>query len=68
MQTQQNCDEPEFWSNVYGGRSVAILNRDGRWHVYLDHVLQHNVVFATGDNAIAWLTARIDQGMPARFN
>jgi hypothetical protein len=68
MQTQQNLDEAEFWSEVYQGRSVAILNRFGRWHVYLDHVLQHNVVFASAENAVAWLTGRIDQGMPARLN
>jgi hypothetical protein len=68
MQTQQNLDEAEFWSDVYEGRPVAILNRYGRWHVYLDHVLQHNVVFATADDAVAWLTDRIDQGIPARLN
>jgi hypothetical protein len=68
MQTQQHSDEPEYWSDLYGGRSIAILNRYGRWHVYLDHVLQHNVVFATAENAIAWLTSRIDQGMPARLH
>lgn len=68
MQTQQGLDEAEFWSDVYEGRPVAILNRFGRWHVYLDHVLQHNVVFASAENAVAWLTDRIDQGIPARRN
>jgi hypothetical protein len=68
MQTQHTLDEAEFWSDIYAGRPVAILNRYGRWHVYLDHVLQHNVVFATAENAVAWLTERIDQGIPARLN
>ena len=68
MQTQHTLDEAEFWSDIYEGRPVAILNRYGRWHVYLDHVLQHNVVFATAENAVAWLTERIDQGIPARLN
>lgn len=68
MQAQQNLDDAEFWSDVYEGRPVAILNRFGRWHVYLDHVLQHNVVFASAENAVAWLTDRIDQGIPARLN
>jgi hypothetical protein len=54
--------------DIYEGRPVAILNRYGHWHVYLDHVLQHNVVFATAENAVAWLTERIDQGIPARLN
>jgi hypothetical protein len=68
MQTQHTLDEAEFWSDIYEGRPVAILSRYGRWHVYLDHVLQHNVVFATAENAVAWLTERIDQGIPARLN
>jgi hypothetical protein len=68
MQTQHALDETEFWSDIYEGRPVAILNRHGRWHVYLDHVLQHNVVFASAQNAVTWLTDRIDQGIPARLN
>jgi hypothetical protein len=68
MQTQHTLDEAELWSDIYEGTPVAILNRYGRWHVYLDHVLQHNVVFATAENAVAWLTERIDQGIPARLN
>ena len=68
MQMQQNLHNAEFWSDVYADRPVAILNRYGRWHVYLDHVLQHNVVFATADDAVSWLIGRIDQGVPARLN
>ena len=68
MQTHQTSDEPEFWSDVYGGRSIAVFNHYGRWLVYLDHVLQHNLMFATAENAILWLTERIDQGVPARLN
>jgi hypothetical protein len=49
-----------FWSDLYRGRPIAIYNRDGRWHVYLDHVLQHNKVFATGEHAVRWLRQRID--------
>jgi hypothetical protein len=37
-------------------------------HVYLDHVLQHDVVFESGADALAWLVQRIDQGVPARVN
>ena len=68
MQTHQHSDDEEFLSDVYCGRPIATLNRYGRWHVYLDHVLQHNVMFATAENAIAWLTDRVDQGIPARLN
>ena len=67
MQTHQHADE-EFLSDVYCGRPIAILNRYGRWRVYLDHVLQHNVMFATAENAITWLTDRVDQGVPARLD
>jgi hypothetical protein len=60
MHTLNDAERFEFWSNTYGGRSIAIFNREGRWHVYIDHVLQHNVLFATAADAIAWLTRRID--------
>jgi hypothetical protein len=53
--------QPEFWSAVYGGRAIAILNHYGRLHVYLDHILQHNVVFAERHDALAWLIERIEQ-------
>jgi hypothetical protein len=62
------CDVEEFWSDEYGGRQIAILNRHGRLHVYLDHVLQHDVVFDRGQDALAWLVQRIDQGVPSRVN
>ena len=70
MQIHQLPDEedPNFQSTTYLGRPIAILNRDGRWPVYLDHILQHNVVFATAENAIASLVERIDQGVPARLS
>jgi hypothetical protein len=57
----------EFISDVYGGRPIAILHRHGRWHVYLDHVLQQ-VVFATSEDATAWLFARVDEAVPARLH
>jgi hypothetical protein len=68
MQILAHSTEPESWSDVYCGRPIAILHRYSRWHAYLDHILQHNVVFATGEDALAWLVRRIDQGVPARLN
>ena len=53
--------EQEFWSGVYQGRTIAVLYHGDRWHVYLDHFLQHNLVFATAAHAKAWLIKRIDQ-------
>ena len=53
-------DDEEFWCDVYCGRPIAILNRHGRLHVYLDHILQHNVVFAERRDALAWLIQRIE--------
>ena len=55
--------ETDFWSDVYGGRPIAILNHYGRLHVYLDHVLQHGVVFAERQDALAWLIERISQSI-----
>jgi hypothetical protein len=57
----------EFWSDTYGGRSISVFNHHGRWLVYLDHVLQ-KAIFATSEDAIAWLTQRVDQGVPARLH
>lgn len=70
MQTLQSLDEDEssFQSATYLGRPIAILNRGGRWVVYLDHILQHNVMFATAENATAWLIERVDHGVTARVS
>ena len=51
----------EFWSDVYRGRPIAVLNRSGCWHVYLDHILQHNLVFATPEHGLRWLRTKVDK-------
>jgi len=63
-----DADDPNFQSATYLGRPIAILNRGGRWLVYLDHILQHNVMFATAEKATAWLIQRVDHGVAARVN
>jgi hypothetical protein len=68
MQQPHLPDEQQFWSETYSGRAIAIFNHHGRWLVYLDHVLQPKVAFATPDAAIVWLTERIDAGIPSRLN
>jgi len=68
MNTLEHHSEAEFWSEVYGERSIAIFNHYGHWHVYLDHVLQHRVLFASADDALAWLMRRVDQPLPARLH
>jgi hypothetical protein len=55
--------EEAFWSNFYCGRPIAILNHKGRWLIYLDHFLQHNIEFAAAQDARAWLMARIDRSV-----
>jgi hypothetical protein len=55
-----------FWSDIYRDRPIAISNHHGRWLVYLDHVLQR-AVFATPEDAVFWLTRRIDRSVPARL-
>ena len=57
-------EEQVFWSDVYRGRLISVFCRYGRWHVYLDHVFQHNVLFASAEEAIGWLTERIDRARP----
>jgi len=68
MQIHQHSGDQEFVSAIYRGSPLATLPRYGRWHVYLDHVLQHQVVFATADDALAWLMHRVDERFPARLN
>jgi hypothetical protein len=63
-----DADEPSFQSATYRGRPIAILNRGGRWLVYLDHILQHNVMFATAETATAWLIERVNHDFAARVN
>jgi hypothetical protein len=58
---QASALDSEFWSGVYHGRPISVLKRDGGWHVYLDHVLQHNTVFATEGYARKWLIKLINQ-------
>ena len=67
MLNAEVSENAEFWSDVYGGRSIFVFNHHGRWLVYLDHVLQ-KPIFATSEDAIVWLAQRIDQGVPARLN
>jgi hypothetical protein len=64
LDSQQHSAGTDFWSDVYSGRSIAILNHYGRLHVYLDHILQHGVVFAERQEALAWLMERISQSSP----
>jgi hypothetical protein len=47
---------------------ALIAATQSRMAVYLDHVFQHNVMFATAQDAVLWLTLRIDQGVPGRLN
>jgi hypothetical protein len=53
--------DQEFWSGVYQGRAIAVLHRGDRWHVYVDHMLQHRLAFATAAHAKTWLTKRVDE-------
>lgn len=59
MQVLEHVED--FWSDTYRGRNIAILNRGGSWLVYLDHVMQHRMLFATAEAAVKWLRHQIDQ-------
>ena len=68
MAAADALEDAEFWSDVYCGRPIAILNRQGRLLVYLDHILQQDVIFESGQEALVWLIQRIERGVPARVN
>jgi hypothetical protein len=56
----------DFWSDNYRGHSIATLNHGRGWLVYLDHVLQHNKLFASAEAAVAWLRGQVDRSAPER--
>ena len=66
MQALEHVEE--FWSDTYCGRNIAILNRGGSWLVYLDHVMQHRLLFDTAESAIRWLRHQIDQSRGSRLH
>jgi hypothetical protein len=57
-----------FWSDTYRGHIIATLNHGGRWLVYLDHVLQHKVLFATHEAAVNWLHRKVDRPRQRRVH
>jgi hypothetical protein len=61
------ADADEFWSDSYRGHAIATLSHGNGWLVYLDHVLQHNMLFApTAEAAVAWLRWHIDATVAPR--
>jgi hypothetical protein len=63
---RETSTDTEFWWDTYGERSVANINDQGRWLAYLGHALQKEI-FATAEDAAAWLTQRLERGgLPAR--
>ena len=59
MHTLNQTDE--FWSESYRGHDIATLNHGKGWLVYLDHVLQPRMMFATAEAAVAWLRRKVDR-------
>jgi hypothetical protein len=56
----ERMSDQDFWSTVYRGRHIAVFQQHGRWHAYLDHMIQSKAVFATAENAVRWLAGRVD--------
>jgi len=66
MQALEHVED--FWSDIYRGRNIAILNRGGSWLVYLDHVMQHQLLFDTAESAVRWLRRQVDQNRSSRLH
>ena len=66
MQALEHVED--FWSDIYRGRNIAILNRGGSWLVYLDHVMQHRLLFDTAESAVRWLRHQVDQSRSSRLH
>jgi hypothetical protein len=66
MQALEHVED--FWSDIYRGRNIAILNRGGSWLVYLDHVMQQRLLFDTAESAVRWLRRQVDQNCSGRLH
>ena len=53
-------DQLPYRSEIHAGREIAMLGHAGGWLVYVDCVMQQNRVFATKEDARAWLVRQID--------
>jgi hypothetical protein len=53
-----------FWTDSYRGHTIAAVSHGRGWLAYLDHVLQHNLVFVTAEAAATWLRRQIDAASP----
>lgn len=62
---KNNLDQDPFISDTYRGHQIAVLNHGDGWLVYLDHILQNRLKFATSDAAIAWLRRKVEELGPA---
>jgi hypothetical protein len=49
-----------FWSETYRGTKIAACQHNRVWHVYLEDVMQANILFATLYEARAWLQRCVD--------
>ena len=61
---QSNEQQDHFFSDTYRGHQIATLNHSGGWLVYVDHILQNRLKFATPDAAIAWLRRKVENMGP----
>jgi hypothetical protein len=61
MSTRPDAIETEtFLASTHRGRAIATHRHGNAWLVYLDQVLQPNRMFATAEDALAWLRRAID--------
>ena len=68
MLNTETSSSTEFWSDIYGGRAIAVFQHHGRWLVLFRPRAPESDLRPTSEDAIAWLTHRIDQGVPARLH
>ena len=53
-------DDLGFWSASYRGRDIAAHRHAQGWHVYLDRVMQPNMLFVSAEDAAQWLRRKVD--------
>ena len=55
------CEAVDFWSTSYRGHDIATQRHYRGWLVYLNKVMQQDMVFGDARAAARWLRGQVDE-------
>lgn len=59
--TQTPSESVEFWSTSYRGQDIAVQRHYRGWLVYLNKVMQQDMLFDDAREAARWLRRKVDE-------